>query len=333
MPRRDDSDSNSLDGDSLMINAFDATPYQAEWTHEGHVAEESVYAWLDGALATVDADAVEQHVRECVSCAAVVAEARGFIAASARIMNAADLSRSVGQRGVVARKDVSRAAAEIVALADRSNGRHLRDLKSTKDRDAESRVARQQPRKFAFLQIAAAVVLMTGGAFALLRGDRGANLDRASITQNATGAVATASTPEVTQSSPKPDESKLSNSLRKPEALANVRGDANGAVKTKRNRTAIPQPSSKVASAGIARDSTPSAAQASQHQRPTVLPNIAIEAPIASLTIEKSTFATAVMTAIPPDNYSNRTITGKVTDRRSRAPLATANVYVAGDIA
>ena len=55
-----------------------------------HLDEGRIHSWLDGALSADEAARVEAHVKECPQCAAAVAEARGFIAASTRILTALD---------------------------------------------------------------------------------------------------------------------------------------------------------------------------------------------------------------------------------------------------
>jgi Putative zinc-finger len=55
-----------------------------------HLDEGTIHSWLDGALSADEAAHVEAHVKECPQCAAAVAEARGFIAASSRILTALD---------------------------------------------------------------------------------------------------------------------------------------------------------------------------------------------------------------------------------------------------
>ncbi|HEX9128235.1 MAG TPA: zf-HC2 domain-containing protein [Gemmatimonadaceae bacterium] len=55
-----------------------------------HLDEGTIHSWLDGALTADEAARVEAHVKECPQCAAAVAEARGFIAASSRILTALD---------------------------------------------------------------------------------------------------------------------------------------------------------------------------------------------------------------------------------------------------
>jgi putative zinc finger protein len=62
-----------------------------------HLDEGTIHSWLDGALSADEAARVEAHVKECPQCASVVAEARGFIAASSRILTALDHA----PRGVV----------------------------------------------------------------------------------------------------------------------------------------------------------------------------------------------------------------------------------------
>jgi len=55
-----------------------------------HPDEGTIHSWLDGALSADEAARVETHVKECPQCAVTVAEARGFIAASSRILTALD---------------------------------------------------------------------------------------------------------------------------------------------------------------------------------------------------------------------------------------------------
>ncbi|HKR07918.1 MAG TPA: zf-HC2 domain-containing protein [Gemmatimonadaceae bacterium] len=55
-----------------------------------HPDEGTIHAWLDGALSPEEAARVDAHVKECAQCQAAVAEARGFIAASSRILTALD---------------------------------------------------------------------------------------------------------------------------------------------------------------------------------------------------------------------------------------------------
>jgi hypothetical protein len=56
-----------------------------------HPDEGMIHTWLDGELAPDDASSLEAHVAECPECSAKVAEARGLVAASSRIVSALDL--------------------------------------------------------------------------------------------------------------------------------------------------------------------------------------------------------------------------------------------------
>ena len=55
-----------------------------------HLDEGTIHAWLDGALDARGAADAQAHVNQCAGCAAQVAEARGLIAASSRILTALD---------------------------------------------------------------------------------------------------------------------------------------------------------------------------------------------------------------------------------------------------
>jgi hypothetical protein len=99
-----------------------------------HLDEGTIHSWLDGALSADEAARVEAHVKECPQCAAAVAEARGFIAASSRILTALD-NAPRGVIPVAARKKrvdpiVWRVAATLLVVAAgtlvvfRNDGRH-----------------------------------------------------------------------------------------------------------------------------------------------------------------------------------------------------------------
>lgn len=55
-----------------------------------HLDDGTIHAWLDGALGADHADHAAEHVAACGACADRVAEARGLIAASSRILSALD---------------------------------------------------------------------------------------------------------------------------------------------------------------------------------------------------------------------------------------------------
>ena len=56
----------------------------------GHLDEGEIHAWLDGALSPAESAWAAAHVESCPACAASVAEARGLIAATTRILTALD---------------------------------------------------------------------------------------------------------------------------------------------------------------------------------------------------------------------------------------------------
>src|SRR5690349_15169384 len=56
-----------------------------------HPEEGTIHAWLDGELPAEEAAALEAHIVACAECSAKVAEARGLIAASSRIVSALDI--------------------------------------------------------------------------------------------------------------------------------------------------------------------------------------------------------------------------------------------------
>jgi hypothetical protein len=95
-----------------------ADPEDGRMTGE-HIDEGTVHAWLDGQLAAADSARLESHVAACAACAAVVAEARGFVAASSRILSGLDgvPARVVPRVRSRARIWQVRAAAAVVVVA------------------------------------------------------------------------------------------------------------------------------------------------------------------------------------------------------------------------
>ena len=55
-----------------------------------HLDEGTIHAWLDGALSPDESARVESHANSCTDCSALVAEARGLVAASSRILASLD---------------------------------------------------------------------------------------------------------------------------------------------------------------------------------------------------------------------------------------------------
>jgi hypothetical protein len=62
---------------------------KVEW-EGGHPDEGSIHAWLDGELDASEAALLDEHVRGCAECGALVAEARGFIAGASRVVGQLD---------------------------------------------------------------------------------------------------------------------------------------------------------------------------------------------------------------------------------------------------
>jgi anti-sigma factor RsiW len=86
-----------------------------------HLDEGTIHSWLDGALSADEAARAEAHVAQCAECATAVAEARGFIAASSRILTALDtVPRGViplAPRARTRNWPAWRAAAAVVVVA------------------------------------------------------------------------------------------------------------------------------------------------------------------------------------------------------------------------
>ena len=56
-----------------------------------HPDEGTIHAWIDGELTAEESASLEAHLNECAECSALVAEARGLVAASSRIVSALDI--------------------------------------------------------------------------------------------------------------------------------------------------------------------------------------------------------------------------------------------------
>ena len=84
-----------------------------------HLDEGTIHAWLDNELPADQARAVEEHVRDCRPCADAVAEARGLVAASSRILGALDdvPAKVIPQVPARKAKSVWRAAPWVTGIA------------------------------------------------------------------------------------------------------------------------------------------------------------------------------------------------------------------------
>jgi Ca-activated chloride channel homolog len=115
------------------------------WTDAGHPDEGSLQTWLDDAFDAASTTQVQAHVTGCAVCQREVATLRGYMAAASRILGALDDAPA----GVVSPADSAKAAAAIVAQADRRTR-------------AEQKAAQAWFTRPAF-RVAAALALMAGG--------------------------------------------------------------------------------------------------------------------------------------------------------------------------
>jgi hypothetical protein len=120
-----------------------------------HPEEGTIHAWLDGELSAEEARTLESHVAECRECAAKVAEARGLIAASTRIVSALDSIPG----------DV---IPEPLSLPERSAATQPRTQHTT----------RRMWYSSAQFRAAAAVIFVAGASLVLARGRGGESVQR-----------------------------------------------------------------------------------------------------------------------------------------------------------
>ena len=145
-----------------------------------HLDEGTIHAWLDGQLPREEALAVEAHVAECRQCADAVAEARGLIAASSRILTALDsVPGEVVPKQPSFRAEIEAARAEAVADA-------------AADALVPLELVARRPRRRWFngasLAAAAAIVVAVGTVTVMQRSGR----DMASLASRRSQASATA---------------------------------------------------------------------------------------------------------------------------------------------
>ena len=150
-----------------------------------HLDEGTIHSWLDGALSAEEAARVSAHVEECRQCAAAVAEARGFIAASSRILTALD--------------NVPKGVVPIDGRA--------------------------KPRNWAAWRAAAAVLVVALGSFAVLRERTGSQRSVSEVApisarNPASDVVADSVSPATAESKPSLAEAPTAKVLTKPAAPA-----------------------------------------------------------------------------------------------------------------
>jgi hypothetical protein len=84
-----------------------------------HLDEGTIHAWLDGALDAGQSRAADEHVRGCPRCSEAVAEARGLMAASSRILGALDdvPAKVIPMTPTAKRRPMWRAAPWVTGIA------------------------------------------------------------------------------------------------------------------------------------------------------------------------------------------------------------------------
>ncbi|MEO6446661.1 MAG: zf-HC2 domain-containing protein [Gemmatimonadaceae bacterium] len=96
-----------------------------------HVDEGQLHAWLDGELSSEERGRLEGHIAECAECGALLAEARGIVAASSRIISRLDdvpggvipAAMNPGDAGGGAARALASVQAERMSAAARSRQR------------------------------------------------------------------------------------------------------------------------------------------------------------------------------------------------------------------
>ena len=175
-----------------------------------HIDEGTVHSWLDGQLPATEAAAIDAHVAECRSCADAVAEARGLIAASSRILMTLDGV----PRDVAPKQPAPNAVVDLPA------------------RSAPPMVRRAPRRWLSGPSLAAAaVVLMAVGSFTVLRSS--GNRNELAAEQDA---AADASGPLARESIPSPAPSVTVAPLSPPPPAA---GAANAVARPAESRSAV----------------------------------------------------------------------------------------------
>ncbi|MGV3708845.1 MAG: carboxypeptidase regulatory-like domain-containing protein [Gemmatimonas sp.] len=324
MSHRDDETMNELMNGFMngFMNRFDETALKAEWTHDGHVAEDSVYAWLDGALDPTESEAVQAHVSTCTACANAVAEARGYIAASLRIMHAADVT----PRRTLSQVDAT-SVAHIVAHANNVSAPTVQ-----RRVDVPLTIPRTAPRKTAWhnstVMRAAALLLLAVGVYGVMRDGSQPTTLRVQQPVAQSDAKANAESAAVKTPSPLPVAVN---------ARASTRSATNAAAGASRS---APTAASNVASNIASNVASPPAAPprtapaerqgrtaSAQQPGPQPLPRVIVEAPIPEPV--RIPFSSTVASVANVDSAGQRTLKGFVRDFDGN-PIGSAIVRVAG---
>jgi hypothetical protein len=224
-----------------------------------HLDEGTIHAWLDGQLPLDEAAAVEAHVAECRQCADAVAEARGLIAASSRILTALD--------------GVPRDVAPQTAISHQPSAISREGAAEPPARRDTPAIQRARRRWFSAPSLAAAATIVVAvGTFTLMRTARKdatmvapqptATVERAlgSSADTQSFAAATAAPPPAASPAPAAGNAAASaNEIRPAAELGERRALADGARReadrVSPSRPAAPEPAPVVARSQVAPDS------------------------------------------------------------------------------
>ncbi|GEM_PF-2528095 len=185
-------------------------PDMREFWVNGHPAEGLLHEWLDEQLSVDNAAAVESHVAGCAECGALVAEARGLIAASHRILSALD---DVPANVIPVTAEAATLHHRVVDLATARQSQH--SLRHARDAFQPLRTSTRW-RQWAKVAAVLLVVLVPG--YALFKSDGStpvASEQSLSITDSSAGAApSTAAPPAGTATTvPAPAADKAANAV------------------------------------------------------------------------------------------------------------------------
>src|SRR5688500_2556177 len=178
-----------------------------------HLDEGTIHAWLDGQLPPGEAESVELHVAECRPCADAVAEARGLIAASSRILMSLDgVPRDVAPKQAVsdAGSDVASGSPAPRSPMIVSEGSVVRPISpavaSGAGGTASTSAARRARRRWVSgpSLAAAATILVAVGTFAVVQGGGGRGPEQAAFdaAASAVGPFADSASPALERAAP-----------------------------------------------------------------------------------------------------------------------------------
>lgn len=134
-----------------------------------HLDDGTIHAWLDGALGAARAGEVELHVATCRACADRVAEARGLIAASSRILSALDHVPADVVPATERRVAAVAAAAPPVPMVAAAAGRASHDAPLAPNAAAAAAGTRRSWWGMRSARVAAVVAFVAAGTLVVTR--------------------------------------------------------------------------------------------------------------------------------------------------------------------